>query len=243
MTPEELAARPPLHHKAKQPKEKRQVTLQPPVQDAPPVMGESWDSFYESSPAFSTLWQATHQPDEAWPQGVHLHHDRLVLDGKLCIPEALVPRVLWEFHTHSGHLGAKRMMQEVVLRYHIPPDTHPEHLVQDIRSTCTIFQSTQPPHWPKNGQIEHFPIPERAMLSICLDVFSMPPTQWEEMEFDSILLAVDRLSGWIVAIPTLKVGLTAEKAMQLMWERVWELFGIPTTIHSDMGPQFVGLWF
>ena len=71
----------------------------------------------------------------------------------------------------------------------------------------------------------------------------MPPTTWEDMEFDSILLAVDRLTGLIVACPTLKVRLTAEKAVKLMWENGWELFGIPTTIHSDMGPQFVGLWW
>ena len=103
--------------------------------------------------------------------------------------------------------------------------------------------SCNTPSLPKEGNLEHFPIPERAMHTVCLDVFAMPPTQWQGQAYDSILLCVDRLSGWIVACPTLKVGLTAEKAAQLLMERGWEPFGVPATIHSDQGPQFVGQWW
>ena len=81
------------------------------------------------------------------------------------------------------------------------------------------------------------------MHSVCLDIFSMPPTAWEEVEFDSLLLCVDRLSGWIVACPTQKQGLTAQKAAHLMLEHGWGPFGVPATIHSDQGPQFVGQWW
>ena len=79
------------------------------------------------------------------------------------------------------------------------------------------------------------------MHSVCLDIFSMP--NWQGIDFDSILLCVDRLSGWITACPTQKLGLTAEKAAHLIMDRGWDFFGIPTTVHSDMGPQFIGQWW
>jgi transposase InsO family protein len=88
-----------------------------------------------------------------------------------------------------------------------------------------------------------FPVPERLMHSVCLDVFAMPPVTWQEVEYDSILLCVDRLSGWLVACPTVKQGLTAERAAHLLLDKWWEPFGLPATVHSDMGPQFVGQWW
>ena len=69
------------------------------------------------------------------------------------------------------------------------------------------------------------------MHSVCLDVFAMPPTTWENTPYDSILLCVDRLSGWIVACPTQKVGLTAEKAAHLILHKGWGPFGILTNVH------------
>ena len=73
------------------------------------------------------------------------------------------------------------------------------------------------------------------MHSVCLDIFSMPTTQWLGSDYDAILLCVDRLSGWITACPTL--GLTAENAAHLILDKGWEPFGIPATIHSDMAPN------
>jgi transposase InsO family protein len=81
------------------------------------------------------------------------------------------------------------------------------------------------------------------MFSVCLDIFSMPVTLWMGNTFDAILLCVDRLSGWITACPTLKLGLTAEKAAHLLLDKGWDTFGIPAHVHSDMGPQFIGQWW
>ena len=47
----------------------------------------------------------------------------------------------------------------------------------------------------------------------------------------------DKESGWIVAIPHLAKGRTAEKVAKAMY-RQWEMFCIPSVIHSDRGPQF-----
>ncbi len=47
----------------------------------------------------------------------------------------------------------------------------------------------------------------------------------------------------MIAQPTLKKGLTAEKCAHLQLDGGWTQIGVPTTITSDQGPQFVGQWF
>ena len=86
-------------------------------------------------------------------------------------------------------------------------------------------------------------MPERLMASVSLDVFAMHSVAWHEKEYDCIFLCVDSLSGWTVAFPTTKLGLTAEFAAHLMLENGWGPFGVPHTITSDQGAQFVGEWW
>ena len=80
------------------------------------------------------------------------------------------------------------------------------------------------------------------MSSVSIDIFNITPVEWQGKSYDSLLVCVDRLSGWIIARPCSKLGLTAEEAAQLLLVG-WETFGIPATITSDQGPQFVGQWW
>ena len=219
------------------------VVPPPPPPETPPVMSESWDAHYHSSDAFSAMWQATQDVAEDWPAGVQIHEGRLYWQGKLCVPEGLASRTLWEFHVSSGHLGVSRMVSEVSHRFVLPDSIRLMGIVEGMRKGCVTCQATAIPHQPRHGPIEPFPIPERLMHSVCLDIFSMPPVSWENAEYDALLLCVDRLSGWIVACPTLKMGLTAERAAHLILDKGWEPFGVPVTVHSDNGPQFVGQWW
>ena len=81
------------------------------------------------------------------------------------------------------------------------------------------------------------------MSSVAIDIFSLPSVEWRGNNFDSLLVCVDRHSGWIVARPCTKVGLTAERAAHLMLDGGWETFGIPSVITSDQGPHFAGKWW
>ena len=81
------------------------------------------------------------------------------------------------------------------------------------------------------------------MSSVALDVFAFPSIMWLGHKYDSLLLCMDRLSGWILARPCTKLGLSAESAANLIMENGWETFGIPSVITSDQGSQFVGKWW
>ena len=107
---------------------------------------------------------------------------------------------------------------------------------------CQTCQVCEHPNWSLQGPIGMTTIPERAMSSVCLDIFHLPLTTYRGVEYDSLIVCVDRLSGWIIAKPTLNKGLTAEKTARLLLEW-WETFGIPTIITCDQGPQFTGQWF
>jgi hypothetical protein len=45
----------------------------------------------------------------------------------------------------------------------------------------------------------------------------MPPEDFEGDTYNSIIICVDRHSGWIIAIPTNKTGLTSEKVAKLLY--------------------------
>ena len=91
--------------------------------------------------------------------------------------------------------------------------------------------------------MEFTPIPPHIFSSVSMDVFKIVDTEWGGRRYDSILVCVDRLSGWILARPCQASGLTAVAAAHLMLDNGWETFGIPAVITSDQGPQFVGQWW
>ena len=73
--------------------------------------------------------------------------------------------------------------------------------------------------------------------------FANPPTAYRGQIYDSLVVCVDRLSGWIQAKPTQGRGLTAERTALLLLDGGWEIYGIPSHITCDQGPQFAGQWF
>ena len=76
-----------------------------------------------------------------------------------------------------------------------------------------------------------------------MDVFSMPEVHIGSEVFDCVVLCVDGHSGYVVAIPARKKGLLAKEVAVRMICHWLTVFGIPRTICSDRGPQFIGGWF
>ena len=56
--------------------------------------------------------------------------------------------------------------------------------------------------------------------------------------YDSILVAIDRLSKWAHFIATMS-NITSLGVAQLFWDGIWKLHRLPEEVISDMGPQFV----
>ena len=80
------------------------------------------------------------------------------------------------------------------------------------------------------------------MESVAIDIFAMPEVTLDGQIYNQFALCVDRLSGWMVAIPCSTPGWTADKIAKEM-HKFWELFGIPSVISSDKGPHFISGWW
>ena len=207
------------------------------------VLDQSWGPVYQGSEHWKDIWNQTHTGAQEWPKGFQIQRDKLYYMGKLCVPETFTTGILAEFHVASGHVGVERMLKEMAHRFIFAPGEPITAITKEVRRGCAVCQACDHPTWKAKGPIGCNPVPERLMASVCLDVFDLPEQQWKGEDYDALLLCVDRLSGWFVAYPTTKLGLTAEKAAHMMLEHGWEPFGIPSTITSDRGAQFIGQWW
>ena len=81
------------------------------------------------------------------------------------------------------------------------------------------------------------------MDSVAIDVFFVAPTEYQGQKFDSMVVCVDRHSGWLVALPCTKKNLTAEWVAENMLKYWWRPFGIPSIISSDQGSHFINEWW
>ena len=218
----------------------------PRLLDSEHVMDINWMPWYEKCSVGSVLLKGTQCPEAEWPSGLRLEGEepiqRLYLHDRLLVPQGLTLRVLMTHHVEAGHMGVERMLADLGRRYHLCTVRNLRQLLGDVLRQCQTCQACAPPNWSTHGPIEMNLVPARCMASVALDIFSLPGVEHGGKHHDSLLVCVDRQSGWIVAIPCERAGLTGKKAALLMLEK-WEMFGIPDTVVSDKGPQFVSAWW
>ena len=210
------------------------------------ILDEDWSEEYAISPEWGMAWRAIQEDQQEWPAGYRMYAGKLYLGEKLCIPEELVHLVLKDFHYQKGHIGVERMLSAIPDSFamaSLDPKTTLKKLVMEIKRCCPHCQASEPPNWAVRGQYEATPIPEHPFVSVCVDIFSMPEVVWKGASYDQMVLCVDRHSGWMIARPTEKLGLTAEKCAHLLIEGGMGILGVPSVITSDQGPQFAGKWF
>ena len=215
----------------------------------PPLsaLEEDWGDSYLTDPHWGPEWLAVNDPTQDWPEGYRLTlytgTYKLIRDGRVCVPQAKGAQLMADLHAHLGHLGTDRLVLEWRRRYNLSPSTPLIPLAKRVKKVCPVYQACDPPNWQLLGPISPNPVPARLFDSVCLDVASFPLVEWQGEVYDSVLLCVDRLSGWIIARPTTLAGITAEKAAHLILDYGWNEIGIPSVITSDLGSQFIGFWW
>ena len=86
-------------------------------------------------------------------------------------------------------------------------------------------------------------IPPIYMNNVAVAVLYMNPTNFQRRKYDCMVIIVDRHSGWIIAFPESRVGLTAERVARQTIFHHWDLFGIPRIVVSDKGPQIAAAFW
>ena len=127
---------------------------------------------------------------------------------------------------------------------------HPGQVLQQLRR---VLGNESPNHSTADNPL-YTAIPEAPMRSVAMDVFAMPEVTVEGETYDCVILAVDRHSEYIVAVPSKKskkkdkkdkhgVGLQAKTVANAMIRHWLTIFAVAAVICSDRGSQFVGTWF
>ena len=86
-------------------------------------------------------------------------------------------------------------------------------------------------------------MPPAVMVSVAMDLFDLPPVDYEGVLYNIMVVCVERRSCWVVAAPCWKQGLTGSKVAKLMVAHQWRLFGVPSIITCRKGSHFVSEWW
>ena len=218
------------------------------------VLTEDWSDDYAASDHWSKYWNAVSAPsDDEWPGGLTEDGDKLFLKDKLLVPENPMEELIDHWHNAQlMHPGRDKMQQDLEWRFKFPPGYYA--LLDKYCSDCAVCWATKSPNHSTAGNAVYTAIPEAPMRSVAMDVFAMPEVTVEGETYDCVILAVDRHSGYIVAVPGKKskkkdgkdkhgVGLQAKTVANAMIRHWLTIFDVPAVICSDRGSQFVGTWF
>ena len=225
-----------------------------PVELVRSVLTEDQSDDYAASEHWSKYWNAVSAlSDDEWPEGLTEDGDKLFLKDKLLVPENRVEELIDHWHNAQlMHPGRDKMQQDLEWRFKFPPGYYA--ILDKYSSDCAVCRATKSANQSTAGNPVYTAIPEAPMLSVAMDVFAMPEVTVEGETYDFVILAVDRHSGYIVAVPGKKskkkdkkdkhgVGLQAKTVANAMIRHWLTIFDVPAVICSDRGSQFVGTWF
>ena len=192
--------------------------------------------------------------NDEWPEGLTEDGDKLFLKDKLLVPENRVEELIDHWHNAQlMHPGRDKMQQQnLKWRFKFPPGYYA--ILDRYCSDCAVCRAAKSPNHSTAGNPVYTAIPEAPMRSVAMDVFAMPEVTVEGETYDCVILAVDRHSGYIVAVPGKKskkkdkkdkhgVGLQAKTVANAMIRHWLTIFDVPAVICSDRGSQFVRTWF
>ena len=225
-----------------------------PVELVRSVLTEDWPDDYAASGHWSRYWNAVSAPsDDEWPEGLTEDGDKFFLKDKLLVPENRMEELIDDWHNAQlMHPCRDKMQQDLEWRFKFPPGYYA--ILDKYCSDCAVCRATKSPNHSTAGNPLYTAIPEAPMRSVAMDVFAMPEVTVEEETYDCVILAVDRHSGYIVAVPGKKskkkdkkdkhgVGLQAKTVANAMIRHWLTIFDVPAVVCSDRGSQFVRTWF
>lgn len=136
----------------------------------------------------------------------------------------------------AGHQGRAKTLELISRQYYWPS------MRKDIDryvSNCHTCQRSRSTRTTSFGILKPLPIPVRPWEDISMDFITGLP--WSD-GFDSVWIVVDRLSKMRHFIPCQNTC-TAQDLADLFTRQVLRLHGLPKTIISDRGPQFISAFW
>ena len=201
-----------------------------------PLFFREWD--YGPDPVFGPIVEdlKAGKPAEAFCL-TNTYNRLLVRDGackRFCVPRQLIRELVECYHQH-GHPGTPKLHSLIKRRYYFSTtDKDILDICADICRLCPVCQAVKQRHGKPTGSLDFFPIPDDIFSSLCMDFLELEPCKGSDgKEYNYVLVVVCRLSGYILAIPCQKAGLTAVSLAQIFLEKCVPFMGLPNEIVSD----------
>ena len=216
--------------KRKPPGPRRQVRCESPS----PIFFRNWD--YTEDPIFGPIVNKLKNNESV--EFYHLTELRLVfredVGYRYCVPRNLIQEIFLAYH-NQGHPGAPKLLSLVKRRYVFSVTDKILHgFCLDVCHHCPICQAVKPRTGKSPGTLDYFPIPQDIFTSLCMDFLELETCKGRDgREYNYVLVVVCRLSGYVVAIPCQKSGLTAEILAEIFLSSCVCFMGIPNEIVSD----------
>ena len=181
--------------------------------------------------------KARNETEGTW----QLRNGLLLRLGKLYMPDSpLTPKMplrtalIREAHDQPlmGHPGRAKLRQLLQSRYYWPNQGKD---IDRYRDNCHTCRRSHVPRDKKPGFLHPLPIPERPWQHITVDFKKCPESR---NGHNMVVIFVDRLSKRPITIPV-RDTITARELAPLFLGNVVRHVGIPDSIVSDRGPQFV----
>jgi hypothetical protein len=149
---------------------------------------------------------------------------------RLYVPKGMRSRVLREDHeelTEGAHSGAHRSYYRLACTYYWP------RMYRDIKEyvrSCDICQKVKPKKHSPYGLLTPLAIPSRPFDTITMDF--IPELPLTKSGFNNILVVVDKLTKFVVLIPT-TTRIDAKETASLIYNRIVCRFGLPKEVITD----------
>ena len=193
------------------------------------LLNRNWD--YTPDPTFGPIVQHLRQTgtvNEYWLEQGWLVHQRDTV-RRVCVPQQLVKAVLQEYHDQC-HPEVSQLLSLFNNRYRVSMVMGDLlKAAKEVCSACRVCQAVKPMTGRTAKTMDHFPIPTDVFSSLCIDFLELPKSKGK----DYVMVVVCRLSGYIVAIPCSKEGLTSQQTARLFLDNCVCFMGLPCEIVSD----------
>lgn len=169
-----------------------------------------------------------------------IHQERLTFRRRYWVPdhEPLRTQLIQSCHDSctTGHPGKNNLVAIMARSYHWPGMT--KQIAQFVQNCRACGRNVV---WrnKKQGLLQPLPVPSRPWQEISMDyITDLPCTESSNRH---VLVIVDRLSKGIITVPC--KDLDGNTLAKKMWKHYIPHHGLPSSITSDRGEQFVhGVW-
>ena len=175
------------------------------------------------------------------PEGYTNDDGVLYRHGRIRVPSQMITEVIREIHDQpsSSHPGINRTIELLKRFYYFP---QMRAMVERYIRNCYTCQRIKAPKDKKNGLLHPLPIPDQRWKDLSMDlIIGLPKSKG----YNAIFTICCRLSKHRLYIPCCdeEEGTSAASLAELVLKEVYRHRGLPTSIVSDRGSQFISaLW-